>query len=328
MATEKSQTLGNLRGKILAESMNNEGRNRFGLFSQPKAGVWGDGDYNFGKTKVVGGDGKVKTAPRGIYGGITKSGKMESSYLSKSGYVTIGDKYIDPASIERQYQNSRKKKFPHESEFKPADGTKSDAMKPVFKHMTDFHEVKKNYRGPDGKVICANKNITTNPGKVGSGDSTVGHLFSKTLQHLPDPYDQMRVVQAKEREEHKKKLQEAPFRSVSHGNNNFATHKQQFGKDAGVLPLGPVKEVVNNTKLHEAPFKPSNPSKIGYNKTINKFPDYKEDPIRQAVRKFEDPAGKKDAFKPNNTAFNVRPTPSISLNRNNLKNEMVRIGAM
>jgi len=37
-----------------------------------------------------------------------------------------GDPYVDPASIERQYQLSRKKKFPHEAPFKPADGPKSE----------------------------------------------------------------------------------------------------------------------------------------------------------------------------------------------------------
>jgi len=325
MATEKESTLTALRTKVFNESINNEGRNRFALFSQPPAGVWGDGDYRMGKTKNVGPDGKVKTAPRGIYGGITKSGKIESSYLSRTGYVSIGDKYIDPASIERQYQNSRKKKFPHENDFKPADGTKSDPCKPIFPHMADFHEEKKNYRGPDGKVVSKPKNITTNPGKEGHGMSTVGHLFSKTTPHLPDPYDQMRVVLAKEREEHKKKLQEAPFRSTSYGGNNFSTIKQQFGKDGQCLQPGPLKEVVNKSKMHEAPFRPANPSKKGYNKTISKFPEYKEDPIRQAVRKIEDPGNKKEAFRPNNTAFNVRPSPSISLNRANLRNEMTRI---
>ena len=37
-----------------------------------------------------------------------------------------GDKYIDPASIERQYRNAKKKKNAHETEWKPADGVKSE----------------------------------------------------------------------------------------------------------------------------------------------------------------------------------------------------------
>lgn len=36
---------------------------------------------------------------------------------------------------------------------------------------------------------------------------------------------------------------------------------------------------------HDVPFKPSNPPKKGYNKTLDKFPEYKEDPLRFAARK-------------------------------------------
>jgi hypothetical protein len=36
---------------------------------------------------------------------------------------------------------------------------------------------------------------------------------------------------------------------------------------------------------HDEAFKPSNPAKKGYNKTIAKFPDYKEDPQKATTRK-------------------------------------------
>jgi len=325
MATEKAQTLSTLRTKVLNESLANEGRNRFGMFSYPKAGVWGDDNYDFTKSKKLGEDGKPKTLPRGIYGGPTKAGKTESSYFAKTAYISIGDKYVDPDSIERQYQLAKKKKFNHESEFKPADGTKSDPFKAPFKHMTDHVATKKTYRGPDGKVVIQPRNIVTNPSKEGHGDSTVGHLLSKGYKHLPDPYNRPKELEAKERQENKKKLQEAPFRSVSHGGQQFSTVKQTFGKDNKVLELAKPRAQSPPSKLHEAPFKPSNPSRQGYNKTINKFPEYKPDPIKIAVRKFDDPASKKEPYKPNNTAFNERPTPSISLNRVNLKNEMTSV---
>jgi len=327
MATDKTQTLSTLRTKVLTDSLNNRGANRFGLFSYPPAGVWGNGDYNFNKSKTLGQDGKPVTKPRGLYAGPPSSGKVESSYFSKQGYVTIGDKYVDPASIERQNQLAKKKKIPHENEFRPADGSKTDPFGVLYKHMTDHVAVKKNYRGPDGKVVVPPKNITTNPPKVGHGDSTVGHLISKLPPHIADPYNRKRELEAKERQEHNKKLQEAPFRSVSHGNNLFVNTKQTFGKDGKILPPTNPKARTPEGKLHENPFKPSNPPKEGYNKTINKFPDYKPDPIRVAVRKPEDPT-KKDPYRPNNTAFDERPTPSISLNAINLKNEMSRISGL
>jgi hypothetical protein len=36
---------------------------------------------------------------------------------------------------------------------------------------------------------------------------------------------------------------------------------------------------------HDVPFKPASNPKKGYNKTIDKFPEYKEDPIKQPVRR-------------------------------------------
>jgi len=36
--------------------------------------------------------------------------------------------------------------------------------------------------------------------------------------------------------------------------------------------------------VHEKPFKPSNPPKKGYNKTIAKFPKYIEDPKKTTSR--------------------------------------------
>jgi len=35
---------------------------------------------------------------------------------------------------------------------------------------------------------------------------------------------------------------------------------------------------------HDAPFSPAQPPKKGYNRTIAKFPEYKEDPMRVAQR--------------------------------------------
>ena len=325
MATDKAQTLNNLRTKILNDSLTNEGRNKYGLFSYPPAGVSGVHNYEFNKTKMIGADGKPKTAPRGVFSGPGRSGKVESSYFAKTAYVTIGDKYVDPASRDRQYNNEKKKKIRHEQEFKPASGAKSDPCKALWGHKPEFHEVKKNYRGPDGKVVIPNRNIITNNPKSGHGDSTIGHLLSKGYKHMADPYNRPIELQKKEREEHKKKLQEAPFRSVSHGNEAFNTTRKTFGKDNKVLDPAKAKMSQTLPKLHEAPFRPSHPAKIGYNKTISKFPEYKPDPIRMAVRQIEDPSKKKEAFRPNSTADFERPTPSISLNKQNLKNEMARI---
>lgn len=41
-------------------------------------------------------------------------------------YNCKGDKYVDPASRDRQYNNEKKKKMRHEAEFKPASGAKTE----------------------------------------------------------------------------------------------------------------------------------------------------------------------------------------------------------
>ena len=39
---------------------------------------------------------------------------------------------------------------------------------------------------------------------------------------------------------------------------------------------------------HDRPFKPSNPPKVGYNKSLSPFPKYKEDPLQFISRRMEE----------------------------------------
>lgn len=70
---------------------------------------------------------------------------------------------------------------------------------------------------------------------------------------------------------------------------------------------------------HDMPFKPSNPPKKGYNKTLDKFPPYKEDPLKFAERKADADADKAK-WKPTHNKKGI-PTPSITTNFKNLKTE-------
>jgi hypothetical protein len=67
MATDKAQTINLLRTKVLNESLQKDGGNRYGLFSYPPAGISGTGDYDFNKSKRLGNDGKPLTKPRGLF---------------------------------------------------------------------------------------------------------------------------------------------------------------------------------------------------------------------------------------------------------------------
>jgi len=172
---------------------------------------------------------------------------------------------------------------------------------------------KKSHRGPDGKVTVAPKNIFTNPSKK---------MFGKPYESMKDEFDRRRELEFKEHEEHKKKLQEQPFKSSFPGDRPFFSDKQTF-LNSKPLPASSPKIEKKEVKYHDAPFKPPSLTKTGFNDGFNKFPEYKSDPIHIAIRKVDD-SKKKDPFKPTNTADFVRPTPSISLNKVNLKHEMIR----
>lgn len=116
---------------------------------------------------------------------------------------------------------------------------------------------------------------------------------------------------------------EAPFRSMSHGHNLFNKHKIVYGTDAK-LNEKRSSTIKYNIFNHETNFRPSNPSRG----TIEKFPEYKPhgypkpEPVKHNTS--ADIGGeKKDPFKPNRSSLS-RPTPSITLNKVNLRRSLGR----
>lgn len=73
--------------------------------------------------------------------------------------------------------------------------------------------------------------------------------------------------------------------------------------------------------IHERAFRPANPAKRGNHCTIEKFPNYKEDPPKEVKRiKYED--GKEPEVPPGfKMTYNRKssPTPSVACNIRNLK---------
>ena len=74
-----------------------------------------------------------------------------------------------------------------------------------------------------------------------------------------------------------------------------------------------------NRAEHDKPFRPSNPPKKGYNKSIGRFPDYKENPPKELTRVrpvegYEPPP----RFKMT-TNYLSRPTPSVATNMKNMR---------
>lgn len=67
-----------------------------------------------------------------------------------------------------------------------------------------------------------------------------------------------------------------PFRNVVKGPRTFGNDNHEYGEGGLDINEKPNKQEFKGL-LHEKPFKYSNPPKKGYEKTINKFPSYKEE---------------------------------------------------
>jgi len=62
---------------------------------------------------------------------------------------------------------------------------------------------------------------------------------------------------------------------------------------------------------HDKPFKPSHPPRIGHNKTLAGFPEYKENPLKFVTRKRPvEGEEEKPAMKKTHN-YKSRPTPSV-----------------
>jgi hypothetical protein len=104
----------------------------------------------------------------------------------------------------------------------------------------------------------------------------------------------------------------------------FGTVKEVFGEDR-VYPQRKPPAKREPLMSHDHPFKPANPPKKGYNKTIDKFPEYKEDPLKFAMRRKTSPD---EEAKPNfKLTYNGKtvPTPSVTTHFKNLRSEFPSI---
>lgn len=103
----------------------------------------------------------------------------------------------------------------------------------------------------------------------------------------------------------------------------FATIREAYGEDRN-YPQRSAEKKREPLMQHDVPFKPSNPPKRGHNKTIAKFPEYKEDPLKEVTRKQKQEGEDERKWKPSHNKKTV-PTPSVSGNYKNLKTEFPSI---
>ena len=184
MDPELKQTL---REQFFRDSFALGQKMRHGFFSLPISTAIGDDSYYRDKKARKDADGHVITEPRNFTTKKVKKGHIDSVLFSKPDYVSIGDPFKEANGIPmRKPIKESYKEVGHEMNFKPAK-TVQRKVKADFDHMSDYVEVKKCRKGPDGAVITDNRNFLTNPpkaGEVGKGTS-----FGGIFPHLPDEYD-------------------------------------------------------------------------------------------------------------------------------------------
>ena len=121
-------------------------------------------------------------------------------------------------------------------------------------------------------------------------------------------YDRPKEIAKKERLAGEALMQDKPFSQMVKKTHLFNTNKQVIGEDVPLPARPPAAKPVPPME-HDKPFKPSNPPKVGHNKTLAPFPYYKEDPKKPLTRKMEEDDDKKP-FKPTHNSKST-PMPSV-----------------
>lgn len=261
-------------------------------------------------------DGKVIIQPPNAQTKNPKKGHTDEVYFSRSEYTTIGDPFkrniVDKVLRDQDPEGHKKL---HDLVFKPAKTVKV-TTNAAYEHMNERVEVKKDFRDADGAVVTAPKNITTCATKKGK-DSNKAY-FNPFPEAIPDDFNWPRKVARKEMEEKKKLEQEKPFSQRAKTWGGFNTIREVFGEEP-LIPARPARKASEPPMEQEAAWKPAKPARSGYSCTFEKFPEYKENPLKHTQRKRpvegEEPG---PAFR-STYMYRSRPTPSVVTNLRNMK---------
>jgi len=266
---------------------------KLGTFSQPSYIHIGD-EYDKKTTQADRYKGKgFSTAPgkRGQGADVTFDKGIKSLHE--------GDKFVDPGTHEKKYRLQQEKKKLTPEGFKytsPAkkqagSGNYSGCFAKPYAHQTDYDVLQKGELPEKGKPQL--RNIITNPpkkGTFGTPGTSIGKGSEKT--YISDPYDAEHRKELSESRDAQKKVVGPPFKSSCRRQGTFdetgaSGASKIFSLDRALPPkkyTGPPQR-----PPLPVPFKPSSPGKRGHNCTINKFPEYKEDPleIQERMRREE-----------------------------------------
>lgn len=322
------------REKILAESLENSNQPGWGYFGLGSSLAIGDNSYAPILMKKK--EEEAAEPIRQIVCNPPKKGNGVDSYFMFETGVSLGDPYQDPHFM------IKKGKVAHlnpEAAFMPAGKVSEPMNKLGYEYIDhkdtakDPKEVREKYRD-----YTPARQILTNPCKKGGGGTlTQGVLFGfgeerGFPEHMPDDYDAPRKQRMKELEEHKKKVQELPFKGCDYGYKNFQPDSEMFQAEKGSqVPKKIVQKQLTKPYPHEQAFKPANPPKRGCpskpikdnepREFLGGIYEYIGDPEVKTQRKPKPEGEDKAPFRGNVPNSFMNPMPSVVCNTSNMRRE-------
>lgn len=234
-----------------------------------------------------------------------KTGKANDATFDKFKPLYESEKYQKDYKAKLEALEAEKKKRISDNPFKPSHPMKESSglgnyfgcIGPKVLNMKAFNDVKHK----KGDFECGPANVKTNPSKKGTygfrattlGEkATPGGAIGEYSYMAGDKYD---AARRKEVEDAKasiaKRVADLPFKPANPGKVGGPGEPGLTinGKGPGVCgeyvykELGPTPKILGDE--FEKPFIPSNPPKLGYNCTVNRFPKYLEDPLDIKVQR-------------------------------------------
>jgi hypothetical protein len=257
---------------MIKEQLKNEAetwdhKQRFGLFSYKPHHGFGFRDNNE-RPYMRDEAGKVKTGPKNFMGGRPKSANVKLDAFTRTGYLCQNDEYINPSQTMKYRESSGVNKV-HKQAFKPSADVPS-RIRAAYEYIGD----------PIEPTEAANvpKNFVTTGLKKGYGNTTYGHLFSQNRYHV-DPYDNPKELDSKERMEHAKKIRSGAFYNTFKKRDHFTPNYRVYRDPPGMSS----RQIKTSHGTRVKPFLRSDLPRNGYNCTINRFPEYVEQPPVEPV---------------------------------------------
>jgi len=317
-----------LRAEILAASLADANKTGWGYFGCTAPLAIGDNSYAPHLTKKPAPEGDEGEPLKNVQAATLKKGSAPDVYFQFETPLALGDPYVDAGLRDRK---GKIWMLDPEASFRPPGNIKRSTNKLGYEYIEhcdsakDPKEIKEKF-----KDYMPPRQIYTSAAKKGGGGVlTRGVLFGFSedrlaVEHMPDDYDGPKKQRAEELKEHKSKMQEMAFKGMHYGNTPFGNNTDAFHYDIPThVPRDPVPFDTSRRMAHEAPFRPSHPTKKGILKGLmGGIPEHIPDPVPGgATRKPPPPDDAPPAFKngmPNKTC---NPMPSVVTNLRNMRNE-------